>query len=470
MTGMRHLPLVILLCAAACQPTRRTVGEPPGDVTLHDVRLVPHDKVDILFMIDDSLSMLPKQVALQQRFPSLLANAMALADTGLPASYHIGVITSDLGADPKGTVCQVGGDGAVLQVRPPATMPLPAACAGFALGGGARFIEWNAATGESNVMGADVPTAFSCMASVGSTGCGIESQLESVYRALHDPPPENAGFLRDDALLVVVLLTDEDDCSAPPDTDLFDASMTAYGPLTSFRCTQFGVSCGGAPLDGGGTFGDCAPRPTSAGGKLFDVGRYLRLFAADRAHGGVKDDPNDVVVVSLAAPPSPFAVELSQPGVAGCPAGSALPCATLEPSCVNASDSSILGDPAVRIHAVVSALGNSVESSICDGDYGQAIDAAMGLMGERMRPGCLPGALVEPDSPDCTVTMVTADGSQQLPSCHAAPSPCWDVSSDPECPAEIDPAGRPQHLRLAGYGIPDGAQLSAQCLLFNASL
>ena len=75
--------------------------------------------------------------------------------------------------------------------------------------------------------------------------------LESVYRALHDPVPvENTGFLRDDALLVIFFVTDEDDCSAPPDSDLFDPSpdgLAKYGVLHSFRCTQWDITCTDPP-------------------------------------------------------------------------------------------------------------------------------------------------------------------------------------------------------------------------------
>ena len=57
------------------------------------------------------------------------------------------------------------------------------------------------------------------MTSFGDVGCGFQQPLEATYLALHGDVPENAGFLRDDALLVVVYIVDKDDCSVP-DTDL----------------------------------------------------------------------------------------------------------------------------------------------------------------------------------------------------------------------------------------------------------
>jgi hypothetical protein len=62
---------------------------------------------------------------------------------------------------------------------------------------------------------------FRCNAGLFINGCGLESPLESAWRALHvhgarraagDPAP-NAGFLRDDALLAIVVISDEEDGS-----------------------------------------------------------------------------------------------------------------------------------------------------------------------------------------------------------------------------------------------------------------
>ncbi|MDP3278042.1 MAG: hypothetical protein Q8Q09_22845, partial [Deltaproteobacteria bacterium] len=62
---------------------------------------------------------------------------------------------------------------------------------------------------------------FRCNAGLFVNGCELESQLESVWRALvhHDAretsgnASPNAGFLRDDALLAIVMLSDEEDGS-----------------------------------------------------------------------------------------------------------------------------------------------------------------------------------------------------------------------------------------------------------------
>src|SRR5690606_30051692 len=74
------------------------------------------------------------------------------------------------------------------------------------------------------------------LAAAGTSGCGFEAPLESMYRFLVDPSPDEsmvvgasgkaestgvdqalltqrAEFLRPDSALIVVVLSDEDDCS-----------------------------------------------------------------------------------------------------------------------------------------------------------------------------------------------------------------------------------------------------------------
>jgi len=145
------------------------------------------NKVDLLFLIDNSPSMAPKQNELRNRFPQLIKALDTFAAQGNPASYHIGVVNSDLGAGPftlNQGQCHPGGDGAKLQVTPAANAQLPAgvSCTNFALSGGVRYIDYNQLAGTNNIMGVpDVPTAFSCMAAVGEAGCGFEHQMEAAY-------------------------------------------------------------------------------------------------------------------------------------------------------------------------------------------------------------------------------------------------------------------------------------------------
>jgi hypothetical protein len=445
-------------CAVSPALASGLVCQPASTVTV----LVPRgarDKVDLLFMIDDSPSMAPKQAELKQRFVQFV---QVIQDIGqvTPADYHVGVITSDVGAGPtiiNSGQCHPGGDGGKLQAAPnPNDTLTPPVCAGFQLGGGASFIEFNQlmpdASGKPTTnlpSGFDLPGGFACIASVGTGGCGFEHQLESAFLALHNPPPENAGFLRDDAVLAVVFLSDEDDCSAPPDSTLFEVDTTTFHTRLSYRCSDFGIACaqtsGGAlalmPFgDSGGPLFDCVPATAAMGGMLFDVARYTDLFTKPKSQGGAKIDPADVVLASFTAPEAPVAsmLALIGPGAgqspyqacAGPPDGSTCD-VVLQHSCISpVSPTTLFGDPAVRIRAVVNA-GAGASTSICADDYSGGLNDIARRIGDRLAGGgCLPTPPTDP--PACTVVDITDDraSSTAIPHCDATSgTPCWRIDA-----------------------------------------
>jgi hypothetical protein len=101
---------------------------------------------------------------------------------------------------------------------------------------------------NSSVFAADA----SCVASLGTGGCGFEQPLEAALKALTPSTlsttfsmgtrghgdVENAGFLRPDSILAVVVLSDENDCSAA-DGDLFNQASARYMGDLNLRCFQF---------------------------------------------------------------------------------------------------------------------------------------------------------------------------------------------------------------------------------------
>ena len=105
--------------------------------------------------------------------------------------------------------------------------------------------------GNKNFTG-DLPKVFSCMASLGTMGCGYEHQLQSLRAALaaSDPSstfsPQNRGFIRRDAFLGIVILSDEDDCSGEPGANYYQEPVP--GQAGSFRCASLGHVCGGQPV------------------------------------------------------------------------------------------------------------------------------------------------------------------------------------------------------------------------------
>ncbi len=488
----------VALFIAGCD-VRAIIGETPdaglNGETWAELRLgTKTDKVDILFMIDNSPSMAPKQSELRARFPELIQVLDAFGAQGQPGHYHIGVVTSDLGAGAftlGGGQCHPGGDGGKLQALGRAA---PTGC--LSPTGGLSFIDLDQASGVSNLpAGQDLATTFGCMASVGDTGCGFEMQLESVYQALHAPPPENAGFLRDDAILAVVFLTDEDDCSADPATDLFDPSKTAvYGALLSYRCTQWGIQCGNPPQrppygSSAGPLDGCAAAPNPDGmgpGKLYDVNRYIDFFRQPAAAGGVKANPSDVLLFAIDGPSEPFSVLLANPNpnppgpYQSCvgPIDGSTCAAVLDHSCAAVDNPGFSGDPAVRINAVVDNGTPNLGRSICDSSYLNTMQSlATSIVSYRSGNGCLPGPLRDPNDPSCDVEdeVPQDDGTisvQRIASCVKTDGalPCWRVDSLPTCATVVDPlTQKEQHLQLSvqrGTALPPpNATTRARCVI-----
>src|SRR6185436_16536720 len=168
----------------------REAGAPSADAAVDAAPVVSH-AVDLLFMIDNSPTMIAKRNVAPALF-NVLLSALEKAPSGRP-DLHVGVITSDLGAGSRplanGGCQRFGGDRGLLQAK-----------AGCGLEGGALFLS-SGRDGHNNFTGG-IEEAFSCLSNVGSAGCGYEHQLQSVRVALDGKlAPENKDFLRDEAVL-----------------------------------------------------------------------------------------------------------------------------------------------------------------------------------------------------------------------------------------------------------------------------
>jgi len=227
--------------------------------------------VDILFMIDNSTSMSPKQRQLAIAIPQFIQQIDA---TG--ANYHVGVVTSDIGTVPPGgsfaqpdARCNtLKGDDGLLQNLPCSarnqnvSAEFTAACNSlcpdptFIPQNGQRFISRENSKSKKDAQGKEIgpQLTFQCIGLVGDAGCGVEGQLESVRRALDGHLMENEGFLRPNSVLAVIFITDEDDCSAKltQRQDLNPADMncgqTSGDPAAScfnldYRCIARDLVC-----------------------------------------------------------------------------------------------------------------------------------------------------------------------------------------------------------------------------------
>lgn len=234
------------------------------------------DKIDLLLVVDNSISMFEKQALLGAAIPKLVQRlvdpwCVAAGEAPVPAAdghvcpqgyaletppindMHVGVITTSLGAHGSHDVCseeqnaqnvQAGGTAANYDdkgqllpfVRPSANLPS---------WNGTGFLNWDP-LGRATPVGQSDTDQFildvrKLIEATDAHGCGYETTLEAAYRFLVDPEPpkvidhdlttavttvstdpsntdedvlaQRAAFLRDDSALVIVSLSDEDDCS-----------------------------------------------------------------------------------------------------------------------------------------------------------------------------------------------------------------------------------------------------------------
>lgn len=187
-------------------------------------------KVDLLFVIDNSGSMADEQTNLVNSFPAFIDEIQTqLADTD---GYHVGVVSSDAYLFNQG--CPIEG---AMVTATGGTGSSNAVCGPYSTG--QRYMT------EAD----DLAQTFACAARVGTEGDGNERPMLTMQRALspelNGPGGCNEGFLRDDALLVIVIITDEEDdfeapgC-APPQPGSggdpqawFDAVVASKGGLES---------------------------------------------------------------------------------------------------------------------------------------------------------------------------------------------------------------------------------------------
>jgi hypothetical protein len=411
-----------------------------------------NNDIDIVFMIDDSRSMREEQENLRRNFPAFTRLLKDLPQ-GLP-NVHIAVVSSDLGAGPETDIdgCAPGGKGGRFQHAARAQGGL---CGAVPRG---SFI--SAVGGVQNFDG-DIDQVLGCIAELGTTGCGFEHQLASLRRAL-DPagaPRENAGFLREEAALAIIMLTDEDDCSAPADTDLFaqrgGSRLDPQGPLSSFRCAEFGHRCGGRrpPRSPAGPLEDCRSAEDGVLVPVADLVEFLR---------SLKSDPDDVMVAAVAGPETPYRVSLERIE------NSTELRPVLDPSCTSANGAAA---PAVRIHELVEAFGAAGSFfSICADDFSPVMARIGQEISRRVSLECLAGRAADVDlgveglQAHCSVyqEVRAATGTERtlIPGCDgSAQPPCWRVESAPKCPT----SGQRMMVDRGGAAPPANTRIHVIC-------
>jgi hypothetical protein len=432
---MKKLPVLLLALAAACNDTPDVNLGGNYKVAMAMPPIANRD-IDILFVVDNSLSMQDNQQQVAAKAKNALFDIIAAA-VGGPPNLHVGVISSDMGAGgfPIGG-CDSPDDGRLLAtpVVQGCTAPSGTFLIDVEAPGGGREQNFTGTLGE----------AFGCIVQLDGNGCGFEQHFAAVEKAVSGTVPENAGFLRDEALLVVIFLSDEDDCSAT-DPALFDPNDMTLGPFSSFRCFQNAVVC---DPDDPATPGDKTGCHARAGSpyvrELPDV-----VDSLVAAKGG---DPTKVLVATIAGETGPVSVTADDFGP------------KLAEVCAGDPAQGGGAYPAIRLFEILESFpGRSWFESICEPDMEPALKRTANAIGDVAgRRPCLHGNLKDVDpvadgiQPSCRAFAVerpfTADETRrELKACADAKSDqaCFTVSPDsgvcgyaaPALRADVDARG-----------------------------
>ena len=180
----------------------------------------PSSTVDVLWVIDDSVSMAAEQERLAAGFGAFASSL----DASL-IDYHLGVITTDMDPDNP----QAG----LLQGSPSYLEPDP-----------------------------DTVSLFQQRVLVGTEGSGKEKGIAAAVAAVTEPLASgaNEGFLRERATLLLVFVSDEDDCSDGNalNDEPADACYTqgeALVPVSELHASLVGAKAGGGPVLAAGILG-----------------------------------------------------------------------------------------------------------------------------------------------------------------------------------------------------------------------
>ncbi|MBA3459605.1 MAG: hypothetical protein H0T46_06575 [Deltaproteobacteria bacterium] len=415
------LALVLVPLLAGC-PDRTIAGVPveQGTVDVKDIPAVPRRDVDILFLIDDSLSMKEEQASLKANFGRFIS-VLESIEGGMP-NVHIGVATPNMGTSatdgtkgPSIGTCVGSGEGGKLRRLP---------------GVGAAFLSDrdDGAGGRVRNYTGTLTEAFAQIAEVGNNGCGIEQHFEAMKRVL-DNNPENIGFLRRDAYLAVIIVADEDDCSLAKST-LFDgnANDPTYGDRTNFKCTREGIECDSpnTDLDQIGQRRDCHPNYNST--TLTSIDRYVDFLK------GLKPDPRDVLVAGIVGDPGPF--EVVKKGNVS----------VLKQSCMYNGPTDVqYAYPGIRMLDFLAQFPNrTTHTTICNEDLSAGMTQIAALLKGAFQDPCFERQLLDADPQTdgpqyaCTVTETRYRPNMPneelgvIPACDATKSriPCWHVVED----------------------------------------
>jgi hypothetical protein len=328
-------------------------GEPPPDVVPDGPGIVR--PVDMLFVVDNSMSMIEEQARMREAFPALIAGILDPPSPTRPVTdLHVGVVSTDMGTGSHELeTCPdpVDGDDGVLLHEPSDEVS----------GCDTSYPPFLGYASETPDPGAIdwISQGFACIASLGIDGCGFEQQLKASTRALIDHRDgANAGFLREDSIVVVVYLSDEDDCSIAAGSEgIFDPLDSSLGHL-ALRCFNHSYM-------------------------LESITTYIDGLQS------IRPSSPDLLTAFIVGVPRDPACEGQGNDITGCLMHEAMTEAVdpgsmteLLPAC-QALDAGTKATPARRFVLVAQDLSEQAfVQSICSPDYGQTVEWLMARIGD----------------------------------------------------------------------------------------
>jgi hypothetical protein len=510
-----RLGLVGLSSGLGCvgdPPPLPPLAEEPEDPIIETVVLSVNKDVDILFVIDNSGSMGEEQATLAASFASFI-NVLERPD--VEASYRIGVTTTDNGNHWCSTTGPEAGklrltscrsrpteftfngattveafDEACAAVCPEEWTNIEIQATHVAGQDEARARNWlESIGGVTNLPdGLSTVQAFQCFGPQGIDGCGFESHLESMVKALNrsqTDDDDDFGFIRDNAILSIVHVTDEADCSfnndwetifLPEGNRVFWSDATAASP-TSAVCWNSGVMCDGSEctsvnldVDGNQVSDDEAADKAV----LRPIDRYIDIVQALETNKQ-QITPNQEVLVSLIGGVNADGSVTYQPSLMDPQFQNEF---GIGPGCQSAAGTAV---PPVRERELVEAfqVGNQRNMfSICESDYTSALEAIAEGIVDQFKPACISVCVGDADSssptlePACDIYYYSLYDEEHvdIPACDEV-----DMASVPLCFRFLTDDARSQTCvdegwnaevmleRLDDAALPEGSIVAAEC-------
>jgi hypothetical protein len=510
-TRTRLTGCALLTCLAGACGKDGGSGKPGLDSNQFLVPVATVPQLDLVFMIDNSPSMAPKQEKLRAQFPKLIAALRNPGDGALP-DLRVAIIDSDLGTGAAYSAgsCGPNDQNGNSDFGDEGRFRMIGAAACGVTDPSALWLEYQ--NGAPVNFTGEISDVFACLAgNLGTLGCGFEHQLQAFEFALVAKGVGNEAqqaLVRPGAYLGLVFLSDEDDCSAATNDGMFGDKPDLRGESSSLRCATRGHACEDrnltdappgypttaafeAPLSSCVARADTCPNATDgthetdtsapiACSPLKNIKHLAAELKSLKAHPGEQVlvsgifgwPPDEAAMASavykIAPVPNPNTADTIQPQIFDawpvCYDPNHPPS---NPDPLTGFDREAAGFGAtggLRMSAFVDEFGaNGGRFSICQPDFSAAMAQIGATLAKKMRNQCVPTSFTLATT--CLATYDLPDGtSRSIGLCDASAQtvPCYTLVTDQvTCPGD----NLLVHLERGGSvdRVPAGTFLTFTC-------